>query len=369
MKHNDCGNSLTNFGIFSTLVLSMVGFGVFTYSQNIGKILGTNGFVSTLIFGIIYLVFFAMINKTIKLNNYGTLEDIVKNSFGEVLGRVLLFVISLCILFLISIQLRIFIDSIKSYIFININGEFMINITLLVTFYVVLNGEKVITGINEIMFVFLCLCCLLVFLILFKNIDLSNILPFEFKQKENYFNGFLTLSAYFSGSIMMYYLVPILKSKENKKGNVTYKALIFSFIFLSVVFLICVSTLNINQTITSSWPVILSFTTVDIPGGFVERIEGIIIMIAIIFFIVNFINLYFYSSYINSKSLNSKNHKISSIILLPLIYILSLLPQNLNDVNFIITRIVLPIAVFISLIFPTILFLISFLKKGKRGIK
>lgn len=245
----------------------------------------------------------------------------------------------------------------------------MTNITLLVSFYVVLNGEKVITGVNEIMFVVLCLSCLIIFLVLFKNIDLTNMLPFEVMKKENYFNGFLTLSAYFSGSIMMYYLIPILKHKEDKKGNVTYKALIFSFIFLSVVFLICVSTLNINQTISSSWPVILSFTTIDIPGGFIERIEGIIIMIAIIFFIVNFINLYFYSSYINSKSLNSKNHKISSIILLPIIYILSLLPQNLYDVNFIIKELVFPISIFISLIFPTILFFISLLKRRKRGIK
>lgn len=368
MKYDDCGNSLTSFGMFSTLVLSMVGFGVFTYPQNMGKLLGTNGFISTLIFGFIYLIFFVMMNKTIKLNNYENLENIIENSFGKIFGRVMMFLISIFILVLISIQLRIFIDSIKVYLFPNINSEFMINATLIVCLYVVVNGEKVITGLNEIMFVFLCIACLIIFLVVFKNLDLSNILPLEVRSGEKYFLGFLTLSSYFSGAIMIFYLMPMFKNKSNSNVNTSYKALIFSFSFLSLVFLICVSTLNINQTTSSIWPIILSFTTVDIPGGFIERIEGIIITISIIFFVVNFINLYFCSSYVNGKSLNSKSHKISSVIFMPLIYILSLLPQNLNDVYFIISKIIFPIGIFISLIFPTMLFLISFIKNRKRGV-
>ncbi len=368
MKYDECGNSLTNFGMFSTLVLSMIGFGVFTYSQNIGKLLGRNGFISTLIFGFVYLIFFVMMNKTIKLNNYENLENIIESSFGKIFGRAIMFLISISILLLISIQLRIFIDSIKVYLFPNINSEFMINVTLIVCLYVVANGEKVITGLNEIMFVFLCISCLIIFLVVFKNLDLSNVLPLEIRGGDKYFFGFLTLSSYFSGSIMIFYLMPMFKNKSNIKGNTSYKALVFSFAFLALVFLICVSTLNINQTITSIWPIILSFTTVDIPGGFVERIEGIIITISIIFFVVNFINLYFCSSYINSKSLNSNNHKIFSLIFMPLIYILSLLPRNLNDVYFIISKIIFPIGIFISLIFPSLLFLISFLKNRKRGV-
>ena len=62
MKHKVDRNKIRGFGIFSTLFLSLVGFGVFTYSQNIGKILGNSGFFLTFVYGLIYM-FFPHINN------------------------------------------------------------------------------------------------------------------------------------------------------------------------------------------------------------------------------------------------------------------------------------------------------------------
>lgn len=372
MKHKVDRNKIRGFGIFSTLFLSLVGFGVFTYSQNIGKILGNSGFFLTFVYGLIYMFFIMMIYRTVKLNKYKNFEDIVENLFGKIIGRTFLFLISFFIIFLISIQLRIFIDSIKVYILPNINSEFMIIITLLVCYYVSREGDKVLPGLNEIMFVFLSIFCLIILVIVYKNLDVSNILPLELKQSSLYAKGFLTLSSYFSGGIILFYLLPMYKTEEKSKIHVSYKSTIFSFVFLAFVFLLCVSILNINQTVKSVWPIILAFTTVDVPGGFVERVEGIIITIAIIFFIMNFVNLYFYASYINSKSLGAYKHKISSTMFIPVIYVLTLIPQNLNDINFIMNKLVFPISIFISFFVPTLLFLASYIKnifKLKGGLE
>lgn len=360
MKCKFDNNKLGNFSIFSTIFLSLVGFGVFTYSQNIGKILGNNGFFITFIYGLIYMIFVMMIYSIIKLNNYKKLEEILEDLFGKIFGKIFLFLISLFIIFLISMELRIFIDSIKIYILPNINNEFMIGITLLICYYVSKNEDRVLTGINEIMFVFLIISCLVTFFIVYKNIDLSNILPLEFKPINLYLDGILYLGRYLSGGVILFYLIPISKSR---KLNEFCKPVIFSFIFLAFIFLLCVGILNINQTINSTWPIILSFTTIDISGGFVERIEGIAVSIAIIFFVINFINLYFYGSYINSKVLGVKEHKVSSIMFVPIIYIIALLPKSLNDVNFIMNSIIFPISIFLSFFVPTLLFLISYLRK------
>lgn len=353
-------NKVGSFGIFSTLFLSLVGFGVFTYSQNIGEILGRNGFFITFIYGLIYMIFVMMICKTIKLNNYKNLENMVDDLFGKIFGKIFMFIISLFVIFLISMELRVFIDSIKIYILPNINNEFMIGITLLVCYYVSKNGDRVLTGLNEIMFVFLMISCLLTFFIVYKNIDLSNLLPFEIKPVNLYLKGFMSLGNYLSGGIMLFYLMPIFNSG---KERVIYKSIIFSFTFLAFIFLLCVGILNINQTTNSVWSIILAFTTVDISGGFVERVEGIVISIAIIFFVMNFINLYFYGSYMNSKVLGMYEHKISSIMIVPVIYVISLIPQSLNDVNFIMNKIIFPISIFLSFFVPTLLFLASYLKK------
>ncbi len=365
-------NNIRGFGVFSTFFLSIVGFGFFTYCQNIGKILGRNAWIFTILYGILYIFFVMMIYKTVEMNGFRSFEEILQILFGRFIGRILLFAISILIIFMISIQLRIFIESIKLYIFPNINSEFMISITLLVCYYVTKEGNKVLTGLNEILFVFLIISCLIISLIAYKNVDLTNILPFETRDMSTYFQGFLTMGSYFIGSIILFYLIPMHKPCKEKKFHVSYNASIFSSIFLSIVFLFCVSVLNINQTTKSIWPIILSFTTIDIPGGFVERVEGIIITIAIVFFIINFINMYFYSSYLNSKSIGVSKHKISSVMFIPIIYIFTLIPKGLGDINFIMNRLGFIVSIFIAFFIPILLFIASCIRtkfKFKGGLR
>ncbi len=367
MKKNIDHNKIRGFGVFSTLFLSLVGFGVFTYTQNIGKLFGHNGFIPTLLYGIIYLLIVFMIYKIIKLNNNNEFEVIVENLFGKFLGSVVLFLISIGVIFLISIQLRIFVDSIKVYIFPNTSSEFIIGITLIICYYVVRYGDKVIPGLNEIMFVFLSIICLVIFGVVYKNIDLTNMLPMEFNHGYNYLKGFLLFGSYLIGSIMLFYLLPKYKTEKKSKIPIGYKAFILSFLFLAFVFLICVGILNINQTIKSIWPIIMAFTTIDIPGGFIERIEGLIITIAIVFFIINFINLYFYASYLNSKSLRISNHSISSIMFIPIIYIITVLPQGLDEINLLLKNLVFPISILFVLFIPIVMFILTFIRRRIKG--
>ena len=365
MKNNLDRNVIRSFGVFSTLFLSLVGFGVFTYTRSIGRILGNNAFFPTIIYGIIYLSVIYMIYNTVKINNNNELNIIVENLFGKLIGRSMLFLISIGIIFLISIQLRIFIDSIKIYIFPEISSEYMLGATLIICYYVVRFGDKVLTGINEIMFIFLLICCFVIFTIVYKNINLDNMLPMKIESGYTYFKGFLTFSSYFIGTSMLYYMLPKHKSEKDSGVNVSYKSTILSFLFLSLIFFVCVGILNINQTIKSNWPIIMAFTTVDVPGGFIERIEGIVITIAIVFFIVNFINLYFYASYVNSKSLGLFKHKISSTMFIPVIYILTLIPKGVGEVDFIINRVGIGISLILVFFVPIILFIATYIRRGK----
>ena len=354
--------NIRSFGFFATLFLTLVGFGVFAYSQNIGNELGTVGTLLSIVYGLAYLFFVYIINKVVKLNNNQDLNIIFENLFGKFIGKLLVFLISFCIIFLISIQFRIFIDSIKMYIFQEISSELMISITLLVCYYVVRQGNKVLIGLNEIFFVFLIICSVIILFTIGGNLDLTNVLPFEISNECSLFSGFLTFTSFFSGIIIMFYLLPKYKLENSKKIHVSYNAVFYSSVFLGFVFLICICSLNIKQTVKSIWPIILSFTTVDLKEGFFGRVEGVIITIAIIFFIMNFINLYFYGSYINSKSLNIHSHKVSSTMFLPIIYILTIIPKDLNTIDYLLNKIAFPISIGISVLLPIVLLIGTYLR-------
>ncbi|EIA22772.1 hypothetical protein SFB2_225G4 [Candidatus Arthromitus sp. SFB-2] len=66
MRNNADRKVIRSFwGFFQHFFLSLVGFGVFTYTKNIGKILGNNAFFPTIIYGIIYLAVIYIIYNTV----------------------------------------------------------------------------------------------------------------------------------------------------------------------------------------------------------------------------------------------------------------------------------------------------------------
>ena len=83
---NNNFGKIRSFGFFSMIFLSLVGFGMFTYSQTMGKILGSNGIFLTIVYGLIYMILVGMIYKTFKINEFKPLEFIFEDtdSIGKI---------------------------------------------------------------------------------------------------------------------------------------------------------------------------------------------------------------------------------------------------------------------------------------------
>ncbi len=116
------------------------------------------------------------------------------------------------------------------------------------------------------------------------------------------------------------------------------------------------------------WPGITIIKSIDIPGTFIERWEGIIMAIWVLFFFTTFTNLYYFSADVLKDMLHIKDIKISALLIIPLIYVIALYPENIAEVIDM-SRNLMPILFIINVvIIPIILFLISKfrLSKGKK---
>ena len=71
--------------------------------------------------------------------------------------------------------------------------------------------------------------------------------------------------------------------------------------------------------------------SLDIPGTFIERWEGIVMALWILFYFTTFVNTYFFSSEIVKNVLKLKDIKLSSLLIMPVIYVIALYPGNIAE--------------------------------------
>lgn len=99
-------------------------------------------------------------------------------------------------------------------------------------------------------------------------------------------------------------------------------------------------------------------SSINIQGAFIERWEGIIMAIWIIFYFTTFSNVYYLSSDIVKDIFRLGDIKLSSAIIAPVIYVISLYPQNIAEVYnvgdrfipvlFLYSLIILPISIILA---------------------
>jgi len=120
---------------------------------------------------------------------------------------------------------------------------------------------------------------------------------------------------------------------------------------------------NVKQTSKLIWPTITMFKSIDIPGSFVERWDGVVMSIFIIFFFTTLTNIYYFSADIVKHVFKLEDVKLSSLIIIPFIYIIALYPSNIGEVYFYSNKIILYLSIINLVIIPLLLLFITIIKK------
>jgi hypothetical protein len=114
------------------------------------------------------------------------------------------------------------------------------------------------------------------------------------------------------------------------------------------------------------WPTITMIKSIDIPGSFIERWEGIVMALWIVFYFTTFTNIYYLSADIVKDVFNLKDIKISSIIIIPFVYPVALYPENIPQVNYLNNTITPLFLTFSLLAVPLMLFWGKKLRQKRR---
>lgn len=353
---------INKYGVFSSIVVTVIGVGVFSYPRDLTEMIGSDGWLVTLLGGIVSWILLYLIYKVVKLNNFNNFYNILHSNLGGFLGKICAVVFVLFNIFSISLGMRVFSEVLKMYLLLRTPTEFILMIMIFTGVYLVRSGLDVLIRFNEISFWIMFIPIIFVLLAATKGADFTNILPVFNNSFTDYAKAVSASMYAFTGYQIAYLLIPSAKEKE-RIPKVIFKSTVFVSVFYVIITIMVLAIFKKKETSNFLWPTITMIKSIDIPGTFIERWEGVVMALWVIFYFTTFVNGYYFSSDILKHAFKLEDVKISSFILMPFIYLIALYPENVARLYQISIKSNYTLATFCLIILPIILLFISTIKQ------
>lgn len=349
-----------DFGLFATIVVAIVGIGIFSSPREVIDKVGSDAWLITLISGVIVFLLIYLIYMVMKKNDFEHFTNILQNRFGKVIGNTFAILFAGYSIFIVSLEMREFIEVIKQYLLRQTPTEFILVLTILTGTYLVRGEVGDLVKFNEISFWAMFVPAFIVFLLTTINADFTNLLPVLNNKPSNYISASKYILPCFIGIQMAYLILPYVKNKKNSL-RVVKRSIIFVTMFYIIVMVLVLAVFSKQQSRILLWPTIAMIKSLDIPGTFIERWEGIVMALWILFYFTTFVNTYFFSSEIVKNVLKLKDIKLSSLLVMPFIYVIALYPGNIAELYNLKfgTILMLSVTAFVFILLPVLILLVS----------
>ncbi|MCY6485594.1 endospore germination permease [Clostridium aestuarii] len=362
----DNKNIVSKYDLFVTTVVTVIGTGIFSYPSELCKFVGSDAWIVILLAGVIFVPLLYLLHKSVELNNYARFIDILQNNFGNVMGKIIAFVFASMGIFIISLQMRTFIEVMKMYLLQRTPTEFMLLVMILTGTFLIRGEFEDIIKFNELAFWLMFIPVFLAIpFILLNEADFTNIFPILSHKPIEYLKAGSNSFYSFLGFGILYMILPFLKEKKSII-KVTFRSLVFIIVFYILVIMTTIIVFTSKYNTQLLWPTITMISIVDIPGTFVERWEGIAMVFWLLFYFTTYVNIYYFSSEIIRDVFNLEDIKISLMLIIPFIYVIALYPENITEVYQFQKKVEPFVDSGMIAILPLVLVIIAFIK-GRRS--
>jgi spore germination protein len=295
---------------------------IITYSQKIiGKWLGK-------LFGLLIILFFAV------------LTSLASREFGEVVITAVLRETPLEVTVLVMLILAAF-----------STRHDMITFSYIQLFYL-----PVIVG-----------PAILIVILSLKNANILYLLPVWGNQPDLMLmlSGALTIAALFQGTFVMTIVIPSMRNSKKAMKASLWGILISGGLYV----LIVIATLSVfgpGEISQLLWPTLELARTTSLPGNILQRLDVVFLAIWVVSVFTTLLSSFKLTIHSIGQFFGLRDHKMFSFFILPLVFIIAMLPQNILHMYGII-RLVGKIGLFLTIGYPMFLLIVDSIKKKRRN--
>lgn len=357
-------NKIRNYELFFIYISIIIGPGILTLPRRAAEGSGVDGIIAVFIAGIIF-TFLAYIFSKLAVRFWTqTVLEFSESLIGKYLTRAVSLILAIYFIVVVSIQVRNTSSAVKQFLLFNTPLEIIIMTMLLVCAISVSYG---IVSISRICFSYsiLTISALLIILLLsLRYFNIENLYPIFSNSMGRILSTAFSLGYDYLGFEVLLFLTPLLVSAKDAT-----KVTVSSMITITLLYILTTAIsfgefgLTPNQYIV--YPVATLSKAVFITG-FAERIDLLFMTFWILASFVSIIVIWFIASYSLSKIIPQKNYTVFVFLSFPVVYVLSLIPQNAAAVNMVTETIMYFAYIFLIPLFIAMYIIALIRKRGEQ---
>lgn len=318
--------------------------------------------ISVIIGGIITIIAGVIMVKLSQQFPDKTFYQYINEIVGKWVGSFLSLVIICYFLMTSGFQLRSMAEVIRYLLLEGTPTWAIIMIFMWVGLYLIIGGINPIARLFEIILPLTVILFLVVTFMSIKIFEIDNLRPVLGEGIIPVLKGVKTTALAFSGPEIMLLLIPFM-NQPKKAVKALLVGVSIPLIFYVITVVMVIGALSVDGVVTRTWPTLDLIRSFEISGLIFERFESLLLVVWIMQIFATFTITYFAAA-LGLAQLTKKSIHPFMFGLLPILYIIAMIPKNMNDL-FKQGDFVGNIALFLFGLLPLLLLIISRIKGGK----
>ncbi|HWO98431.1 MAG TPA: spore germination protein [Bacillus sp. (in: firmicutes)] len=232
--------------------------------------------------------------------------------------------------------------------------------------YLIMGGINSIARLFEIIFPITVFLFLLVAFMSFKLFEIDHLRPVLGLGVIPVLKGVKTTSFAFIGPEIMLFLLAFMQ-QPNKAVKAVLVGISIPLIFYVITVVMVIGALSVDGVVTRTWPTIDLIRSFEMPGLIFERFESMLLIVWIMQLFSTF-TIAYYVAALGLAQLFQRNIRPFMYGLLPVIYIIAVIPKNINDF-FKLGDMIGNVALYLFGVLPLLLLMISRWKERRDEAK
>lgn len=349
------------------IVMIVVGIGIFTLPRQVAETTGQDGWITVILGGVISFLNYYIITRLARRFPEDTLVEISNKVVGKYIAFILLLLFWLYMLFINAMSLRIFGEVVKMTLLIKTPVEVIIISILILALWLVRGGIEPIVRFVGIIFPIIIITVIIVIGFAVPRTDFSNLLPIMRTSPSELLKGVYTASYSYSGYESVLLIIPFIKNSGSmlKSGVIAFAIIIAIYVSLVVISLCRFGVTDVKLLI---WPTLTTIRSIEVPGSFIERLEGVVMAQWILLAFTTIVPLLYGMAVLPSRMFKHREFRHLCTFAVPIVYFLSLLPGNIVETYKFLGYIVNYLEAPLVFLMPAMLLIVSYIRKvGRRA--
>lgn len=344
------------------LFLEIFGFAIIALPRIMAGYASQDGWLSVLASGFLVLPMVVIICYIIRKFAGFSFFALCSHILGKPLGFVLSVIFSARLVLLSASNLYIFGDIIRQTMLPKTPTSIVFAVMIFISAYAASKGFETRARMAEILIFVVLLPLFFVFVVVFKDTELSNLAPAFSATPQGIGQGAVQSFFAFAGIEVMLLVAPYIK---NTKRIMRYSVqlVVVMIIFMTIVTVIAIARFGAIAIMQHAWPVLKMMDLTSWPGAIVDRQGAFVMTFWIVSAFANINASLFFSSLLLKDAIKKGTHFKYIMIFLPIIGILAYLPRSNTYIFELYEKLNFILGIFSMVALPLLLFIFGVRRK------